>query len=117
PRPSFQGTAPSSPPRGRPTILGLMPDGPSMIEVPPVAKELGARFAEAGQELYLVGGSVRDILQSRPSPDLDFATSAHPTEPTRLLRGWADRKYLVGVRFGTVGALKDGVRLASSTVR
>ena len=88
-----------------------------MIDVPPVAKELGARFAEAGQELYLVGGSVRDILQSRPSPDLDFATSAHPTETTRLLRGWADRKYLVGVRFGTVGALKDGVRIEITTFR
>jgi len=88
-----------------------------MIDVPPIAKELGARFAEAGKELFLVGGSVRDILQGRPSPDLDFATSAHPTETTRLLQGWADRKYLVGVTFGTVGALKDGVRVEITTFR
>jgi poly(A) polymerase len=94
-----------------------MPDTPSMVAVPQVAKELGARFAEAGQQLFLVGGSVRDILQGRPSPDLDFATSAHPTETTRLLRGWADRKYLVGVKFGTVGALKDGVRVEITTFR
>src|SRR4029078_8370615 len=32
-------------------------------------------------------------------------------------RGWADRKYLVGVRFGTVGALKDGVRIEITTFR
>jgi poly(A) polymerase len=94
-----------------------MPDGSATIDVPPIAKELGARFAEAGHGLYLVGGSVRDILQGRPSSDLDFATSAHPTETTRLLRGWADRKYLVGVRFGTVGALKDGTRIEITTFR
>jgi poly(A) polymerase len=94
-----------------------MPDGSATIGVPPIAKELGARFTDAGHDLYLVGGSVRDILQHRPSPDLDFATSAHPTETTRLLQGWADRKYLVGVRFGTVGALKDGTRIEITTFR
>jgi len=41
-------------------------------------RELGAMFAAAGQELYLVGGSVRDALMGRLSPDLDFATSARP---------------------------------------
>jgi poly(A) polymerase len=53
----------------------------------------------------------------RPSPDLDFATDATPAETTRLLRGWADRQYLVGVRFGTVGALKDGQLLEITTYR
>jgi poly(A) polymerase len=94
-----------------------MADGSSVLPVPPLAKELGARFAEAGQELFLVGGSVRDMVQGRPSPDLDFATSAPPAETTRLLRGWAERKYLVGVKFGTVGALKDGERLEITTFR
>jgi poly(A) polymerase len=94
-----------------------MADGSSVLPVPPLAKELGARFAEAGQELFLVGGSVRDIVQGRPSPDLDFATSAPPAETTRLLRGWAERKYLVGVKFGTVGAFKDGERLEITTFR
>jgi poly(A) polymerase len=87
------------------------------LDVPAIAQELGARFAEAGHELYLVGGSVRDLLLHRRSPDLDFATGAHPDETTRVLRGWADRRYLVGVRFGTVGALKDGERLEITTFR
>ncbi len=43
--------------------------------------------------------------------------SAHPTQTTQLLRGWADRQYLVGVRWGTVGALKDGQRLEITTFR
>ncbi|HWS93691.1 MAG TPA: CCA tRNA nucleotidyltransferase, partial [Mycobacterium sp.] len=36
--------------------------------------ELGSTFDAAGHELYLVGGSVRDALLGRLSPDLDFAT-------------------------------------------
>jgi poly(A) polymerase len=87
------------------------------LDVPSIAKELGARFVEAGHELHLVGGSVRDLLLHRASPDLDFATSAHPDETTRVLRGWAEQRYLVGVRFGTVGAMKDGHRLEITTFR
>jgi poly(A) polymerase len=90
----------------------------TVIEVPPIVKELGARFADAGHELYLVGGSVRDLVQGRHvHTDYDFATSAHPPETTRLLRGWADERYLVGVRFGTVGASKDGHRIEITTFR
>jgi poly(A) polymerase len=90
----------------------------TVIEVPPLAKELGARFADAGHEIYLVGGSVRDLVQGRQAQtDWDFATSAHPTETTRVLRGWADQKYLVGVKFGTVGALKDTHRIEITTFR
>ncbi len=94
-------------------------DGPTeaVLDVPPLAKELGDRFVDAGHELYLVGGSVRDIVRGKPFPDLDFATSAHPTETTKVLRGWADRRYLVGVKFGTVGALKDGHRIEITTYR
>jgi poly(A) polymerase len=87
------------------------------LDVPSIAIELGARFADAGHELFLVGGSVRDLLLGRPSQDLDFATSAHPRETTRVLQGWADRRYFVGVRFGTVGALKDGTRVEITTFR
>jgi poly(A) polymerase len=87
------------------------------LDVPALAKELGERFAAAGHECYLVGGSVRDMVLGRASTDLDFTTSAHPTQTTRILRRWADRQYLVGVKYGTVGALKDGVRLEITTFR
>jgi poly(A) polymerase len=87
------------------------------LDVPSLAEELGARFTEAGHELYLVGGTVRDLILGRNARDLDFTTSAHPQETTRILRGWADRRYLVGVRFGTVGATKDGHLVEITTYR
>ena len=94
-------------------------DGGALLEVPPVAKELGERFRAAGHELVIVGGAVRDLLLDRghDGRDLDFATDALPRETTKILRGWADRRYLVGVRYGTVGARKDDVRLEITTFR
>ena len=89
----------------------------TVIDVDPLSKEIGERFAAAGHELYLVGGVVRDAILGRAHDDRDFATDAAPHETTRVLRGWADRQYLVGVRFGTVGALKDGRRLEITTFR
>jgi poly(A) polymerase len=94
-----------------------LPTSGASLDVPSIATELGARFVDAGHELYLVGGTVRDLLLGRRGGDLDFATSAHPRETTKVLQGWADRRYFVGVKFGTVGALKDGVRVEITTFR
>jgi poly(A) polymerase len=93
-----------------------MPTDGALIEVDPLAIELGDRFRDAGHELYLVGGSVRDAILVRDGGDrdLDFSTSAAPAETTRVLRGWADRVFLVGVKFGTVGARK-GDRIVEIT--
>jgi len=94
------------------------PPSGAALDVPVLATELGTRFEQAGHELYLVGGSVRDLLMGRrTSPDLDFATSARPPETTRLLQGWADRRYFVGVTFGTVGARKGETRVEITTFR
>lgn len=95
------------------------PDPSAVLEVPPIATELGERFRLAGRELYLVGGVVRDLLLGRVRPDaeLDLATDALPRETMRILRGWADRQYLVGVRFGTVGARKGDTLFEITTFR
>ncbi|MEX0753502.1 MAG: CCA tRNA nucleotidyltransferase [Actinomycetota bacterium] len=92
------------------------PGAGTFLEVDPLAEELGTRFAAAGHQLYLVGGSVRDAILQRSDPhaDLDFSTSAAPAETTRVLRGWADHVFLVGVKFGTVGA-RQGDRIVEVT--
>ena len=88
-----------------------------LMRVSPVADELGKRFAAAGHEIHLVGGSVRDALLGKLGDDLDFATSAHPDETQRILSGWAEALWTTGIDFGTVGAARHGLRLEITTFR
>ena len=70
----------------------------------PLFRELGRRFTEAGFELALVGGPVRDAFLGRKAPDLDFTTSAEPDDIVRVLKGYADTHWDIGREFGTIGA-------------
>ena len=80
-------------------------------------RDLADLFTRAGHEIYLVGGSVRDALLERSAVDLDLTTDARPDRVRVLLRDWAEHLYLVGVRFGTVGALREGIRYEITTFR
>jgi poly(A) polymerase len=88
-----------------------------LVRVFPIADDLGRRFADAGHELHLVGGSVRDALLGSLVDDLDFATDAHPDQTLALLKGWADAVWETGREFGTIGVQKDGLRLEITTFR
>jgi poly(A) polymerase len=46
-----------------------------------------------------------------------MATSATPAQTMQVLKGWADRRYAVGVRFGTVGAARGDHRFEITTFR
>ncbi len=83
----------------------------------PVLRELGSIFDAAGHQLYLVGGSVRDALLGRLSPDLDFTTGARPEQVQELVQRWADAVWETGIRFGTVGVGKGDYRLEITTFR
>lgn len=74
-------------------------------------------FSQAGKSIYLVGGSVRDLLMKKPLNDYDFATSATPPEIIRILRNSKIKTYPVGINFGTVGAFIDKVELHITTFR
>ncbi len=79
--------------------------------------ELGRLFVDAGHELYLVGGSVRDALLGRLGTDLDFTTDARPEQIQRTLSAWADALWDTGIEFGTVGVGKGDDRLEITTFR
>jgi poly(A) polymerase len=90
----------------------------SLLQIAPVINELGKRFADAGHEIALVGGPVRDAMLGRePIRDLDFTTSARPDGIEQLVRGWADAVWDIGKEFGTIGCQKSGHRLEITTYR
>jgi poly(A) polymerase len=74
-------------------------------------------FADAGHQLYLVGGSVRDALLERPLTDLDFTTDARPDRVQQVVRRWADGLWDTGIEFGTIGVGKGSERLEITTFR
>jgi poly(A) polymerase len=82
-------------------------------------RQLADRFAAAGHECALVGGTVRDALLGRrdPQADVDVATDARPEAIRAVVEGWADAVWLQGERFGTVGCRKDGERIEITTYR
>src|SRR6266536_5543536 len=89
-----------------------------LLDVDPLAVELGERFRSAGHQLYLVGGAVRDLILQRPARgEFDFATDAKPQQTIQVLRDWADVRYLQGVRYGTVGARKGDRTVEVTTFR
>src|SRR3954465_11499406 len=88
-----------------------------LMRVSPIADDLGRRFAKAGHELHLVGGSVRDALLGRLGDDLDFATDATPDETLELVDGWAATVWETGREFGTIGVQRQGLRLEIPTYR
>jgi poly(A) polymerase len=91
----------------------------TLLTIPAIADELGALFQAAGFELYLVGGSVRDMLlgASDDTPDLDFATDARPEQVLEITRGWSEGTWEVGIAFGTIGLIRRGIRFEITTYR
>ncbi|MEO7422690.1 MAG: CCA tRNA nucleotidyltransferase [Ornithinibacter sp.] len=88
-----------------------------LAPVLPVLTDLGARFADAGHDLALVGGPVRDALLGRTATDLDFTTSARPEVTERLLSGWGSATWDMGRAFGTIGARKGSTVVEVTTYR
>ena len=81
------------------------------MKYPAPVKKLFQAFDDAGRDLYLVGGAVRDYELGEPVEaldDLDFCTDARPKETARILREANFPVYELGAEFGTVGAVVHG---------
>jgi poly(A) polymerase len=86
---------------------------PVLAELAPLTE----RFAAAGHRLYLVGGTVRDLLLGDEFVDIDFTTDARPAQIKACLSGWAEAIWTQGERFGTIGARRDGMVYEITTHR
>ena len=84
----------------------------SLNDLADVLAPLATAFADAGHELFLVGGSVRDAVLGRLGTDLDFTTDARPDTVRGILDAYADTVWDTGIEFGTLSAVKrdaDGI--------
>ena len=89
--------------------LAVIPDRfrPVLAELSPLTE----RFSAAGHRLYLVGGTVRDLLIADDTRRLRLRRHhrrALPAQIKACLDGWADAIWTQGERFGTIGAKKNG---------
>ena len=89
----------------------------ALIQVVAQLGDLPQRFAEAGFELALVGGSARDLMLGRPVNDLDLTTNARPEQIMNCIKGWAEAVWDVGIAFGTVGGQRRDVKVEITTYR
>jgi poly(A) polymerase len=82
-----------------------------------VVARLGRAFADAGHELAVVGGPVRDALLGRETHDLDFTTDARPDDILRIVTPISSARWDVGRDFGTIGARVSGEQVEITTYR
>ncbi|MBI5282036.1 MAG: CCA tRNA nucleotidyltransferase [Candidatus Solibacter usitatus] len=78
-----------------------------------VARRIAATLSQAGFEVYLVGGCVRDRLLGRDLHDLDLTTSARPADIAALFPAALE----VGVHFGVMLVHLEGVEVQVATFR
>ncbi len=84
-----------------------------MFSVPRPVRELALRYRDAGHNLYIVGGAVRDSLLNKKVSDYDFATSAPPEVSCSLFR----RTVPTGIDHGTVTVIFRGTPYEITTFR
>lgn len=87
----------------------------------PAVARLANAFAEAGAELALVGGTVRDAFLGRgldgDDIDLDFTTDATPDRTEAILAPLGATTWDTGRRFGTIGVRLGGYTCEITTYR
>lgn len=87
-----------------------------LVRLGPVTDPLAKRFQDAGYELYLVGGPVRDALLGRATSDLDFTTNARPEQILTVVKSLGPT-WTTGIAFGTVGVQVGEHRCEITTFR
>ena len=87
----------------------------------PAVAQLARLYQQAGFELSIVGGTVRDAFLGRglsgDDVDLDFATNATPDQTEAMLTPLRKTLWDTGRRFGTIGVRLGGYLCEITTYR
>lgn len=118
-------TAPTDGDRGRGAALVGGQDIATLVahatqafaQLPSGITELGHVFEDAGEEIALVGGPVRDAFLGVAPHDFDLTTSARPERTEELLRAWGGTTWDIGREFGTIGAHRGNLDVEVTTYR
>jgi poly(A) polymerase len=78
-----------------------------------LAERICRLLRDAGQQAYLVGGCVRDLLLGREPKDYDVATDAHPARVRELF----PESVAVGAQFGVILVTEDEAQVEVATFR
>lgn len=84
-----------------------------MSQLQQLATQIVKRLRDSGFQALFAGGCVRDQLMGKPAKDIDIATDAHPKEIQSLF----PRTAPVGVQFGVVLVIEEGVAFQVATFR
>ena len=88
---------------------------PNPLPLPHYVCSLMDRLEAAGEEVYLVGGSLRDLLLGLVPHDYDLATSARPEQTVAV---FSDHRVIeTGIKHGTVTILCEGNPVEITTFR
>ncbi len=81
-------------------------------KIPTPVFDIFKKFQKSGEEIYLVGGAVRDLLLQRTIYDCDFTTSASPEKIQEIL----PESFYDNI-FGTVGVVINNEKYEITTYR
>ncbi len=85
----------------------------SSLKIPAILKKMSPFFTNAGFEVWLVGGAVRDMLRGKTASDFDLATNASPQDVSKLFNHVIE----TGIAHGTVTVLFMGEHIEVTTFR
>ena len=79
----------------------------------PLFDEYAKRFAQAGVDLFMVGGTSRDYLLGKEIRDVDFVSASTPEETLKILGEGNDRF----AKYGTITLKKGDITIDFMTFR
>lgn len=83
----------------------------------PAVRALDQAAREAGYEVRIVGGAVRDLVMGKNPKDIDMATDAEPQTMMKILDAAGIRHEPTGLQHGTITAILDGEPIEITTLR